>query len=1005
MKYYSRRCRFFSREKAGIAFEFVCFAPCSAQEKIGLRNTVNKKNRGGKGAVALFQPVSDFLDKLFPSRVRKRRIAAKRAEKQARHDAVLDAADRKYKATKAQSEEDMRPLWEKYPDRYRKKRPFFVRLLGGIGSFILFWILAGGIVVTVAAGVGFTMVYSFTDPELDATLANLELSYTTQLLATKSDGTVVVYDEIFKDSNRIWTSVTDMPQYLLDATVAIEDKRFYQHKGIDPIRTASATIGYVLNKFGVSGIGSGGGGSTLTQQLIKNITKDNATSGWDGIERKFREILRALYIERKYEKDQILEYYLNVIPFHGEDKGVGTAAKYFFGKDVSELNLTECAALISVTNAPSKYDPYLKPENNKNRRDVVLRFMYDQGKISLEEYEQAKNTELVLADKSSGTKNTKVYSYFTDTVFEWLVSELRDQKGFSRSEAVDYIYNSGLRIYTTVDPDIQSMMEEYFENEDNYPELEGEEQPQVAMEILDPTTGNVLGIIGGRGKKDGSLSLNRATQTLRQVGSSIKPLTVYGLAIEENMITAASAIDDTPLYVSENVVRDKTSGKTYTSYKPYPSNYDSTYNGLIDIKVALSNSYNTPAMKVLQMVGIDKSFEFAKNMLRLDNLLESDKYLAPLSVGSLSKGLTLQELTAAYTVYANGGIYSAARCVTRVETYDGKTVLENDVDRSIVFSPQTSYIMTDILKRATTVGSSKVANLKPIATAGKSGTTSSFNDRWFIGYTPYYLGGIWWGYDNNGANDNTEHIRMWHDVMLKAHELRNITEAEFEVPDGLVTATYCSVSGMAPGPYCSTDPLGSCVKTGIFKQGTQPTETCSVHHQIYVCSESGQIAHENCPSAYLATFRDCSRSFPNAYVYVKDSEYICPPLSPTQVLYNDSLLPVYTYMLPEGEYPTLSNRKKARYTNCLCSTHAAGEMPHPYTFKFLSYDQQVDITEGQAKPAGLLSPSELLQQQDLDKRISIARQIYEETGELTEGITMEMMYPQMLEEMTEEVIE
>lgn len=947
-----------------------------------MRNTTgknennNKKKSGG---------ISGFFANLFPTFAKKLRVARRRAEKQARHDAVLDAADI---AASTPDVADNRPLWEKEPELYRKKRPFAVRALAKTGSFLLTCLLLGGVMLTVALGAGFALVYSFSDPGLDATLANLELSYTTQILATKNDGTVVVYEELYSEANRVWTSINDMPQYLLDATVAIEDKRFYQHMGVDPIRTASATLGYVLDKIGIKGIGSGGGGSTLTQQLVKNVTEDKATQGKAGLERKFREILRALYIERKYDKSQILEYYLNVIPFHGNDNGVGTAAKYYFDKEVSELSLTECAALISITNAPGYYDPYTYPERNRERRNIVLYNMYDQGKISKEEYDTAKNEELVLADHTGTTKSTKVFSYFTDTVIEWLVSELGSQYGYTRKEALDYIYTSGLRIYTTVDPDIQSIMEAYFADESNYPELEGDVQPQVAMEVLDPLTGNILGIIGGRGEKTQSLSLNRATQSKRQLGSAIKPLTVYGIAIEENLITAATAVDDSPLYITETTEKDKL-------YKPYPSNYDSTYSGMLDVKTVFSNSLNTTAMKVLEMVGIDKSYDFAKNMFRLKSLTEEDKYLAPLSVGSLYKGVTVQEAVAAYTVYASGGKYSAPRCVTRVETYDGKVIVENVVDSAIVFSPQTSYIVTDILKRAASVGSSKVANLSPIATAGKSGTTSSFNDRWFIGYTPYYLGGIWWGYDENGVNDNTEHVRMWHDVMKQIHDLRGITEAEFEVPDGLVTASYCSCSGMAPGPYCSTDPAGNCIKTGIFKEGTQPTETCTVHHQVYICSESGQVAHENCPSAYLATFRDYTRSYPNAYVYVKDSEYICPPLSPTQILYNSNLLPVYTYMLPEGEYPTLSSSKKTRYRNCLCSTHAASENPHPYTYKFLSFWEIGDVTEGLAKPAALLTPSELLAKQQLDKEIETARLLYEQTGQLTEGITMEMMYPHL----------
>ena len=668
--------------------------------------------------------------------------------------------------------EDDRPLWEKNPEKYRKKKPFFIRLLGGLWSFIFFWILTGGVFAVLGVGLGVTLIYSFSDPELDAKLANLEIDYTSQILATDSSGEIVVYEELYSNANRVWVSINDMPQDLLDATVAIEDKRFYKHNGVDLFTTVRATINYVIDRLlGRSEIGPGG--STLTQQLIKVITKDNAVHGAAGIQRKFKEILRAFYIERKYNKDQILEYYLNTVNFGYQYEGIYTAAKSYFGKEPKDLTAAECATIVAVTNWPSYYNPYDSLENNRERRLHILYEMYDQGMLTTEEYNNAKTEQIVLIGKNASSTGTSsgVQSYFTDLVFEWLIEELMVQKGYTRSYAINYIYTSGLRIYTTVDPDIQRFCEEYFSNEENYyteeadylASLESEDPKQeVAFLLEDPKTGNVISIIGGRGEKKEALGLNRVTMSQRQPGSSIKPLTVYGPAIEQNLITAASAIDDAPIqinidpktkyeeYAAFDIAEEYDLSKLiYTSYNSWPLNYDRKYRGTVDIKIALSNSYNAPSARVLEMVGVEESYNFAKNMLGLSSLVDADKNVAPLSVGSLTYGVTVQEMVSAYTVFANAGIYSASRCVTRVETYDGKIILENDVDRSIVFTPQTAYLITDILQRAVTVGSSAVANLYNqdegifIDTAGKSGTTSSFNDRWFIGYTPHYLAGIW----------------------------------------------------------------------------------------------------------------------------------------------------------------------------------------------------------------------------------------------------------------------
>ena len=343
---------------------------------------------------------------------------------------------------------------------------------------------------------------------------------------------------------------------------------------------------------------------------------------------------------------------------------------------------------------------------------------------------------------------------------------------------------------------------------------------------------------------------------------------------------------------------------------------------------ALALSLNAPAAWGLKEVGIQESYDFMKNSLHFTTLVEEDSTsLAPLSVGALTDGVTLREMTTAYTTFASGdGMYTAYRSYSKVVGHDGKVILDNPVDREEVFSEQTVYLMTDMLMSAvdTIAGN---ADLGKIQTAGKSGTTTSYKDRWFIGYTPYYLGGIWWGYDTPHELNNTHHFSVWKGVMSKIHEMKGITKGEFTRPSGVSSASVCWKSGLLAGPYCSTDPQGSTVGTFYFKDGTKPTQTCNVHHQVYVCNASGKIAHENCPSATLKTFVDIDRSFVST-VKVKDGGYICPRLTASDVLYSHATLPVYTNMVPEGETPCLS--LYGHTNNTLCTLHAPSATPHPY---------------------------------------------------------------------------
>ncbi len=822
------------------------------------------------------------------------------------------------------------PLWVSDPEHYRKRPSRAARFWRGLGVVALNCFLVCGLIGVVALGVGAAVVYSFSDTELDERFASMDLDYTSYIYATNAvTGESYIYQEIQNTTGtRVWVSDTEIPECVKNATIALEDQRFRTHMGVDPIRTVRAVLEYGWNKITGSSANAPGG-STLTQQVIKNMTGDDDYSPM----RKVKEMLQALYIERRYTKDQILEYYLNTVYFGQSSLGISAAADTYFGKDVSELNVTEAAALISITKSPRTYNPYLNPDKNKTRRVNTMWFMYEQGYLTREEFDLYSEQELVLVDLDAKKEETEteesgilLYNYYSDMVIKDVLNDLQEEKGLTEAEAYNLLYYGGLQIYACVDPTIQVTMEEYFSNEENFEYKnshkdtivndKGEtEVPQVAMMVMNPDTGDILGVIGGRGEKKKSLSLNRATDSQRQPGSSIKPLSIYGYAFEHDILTLGTAIDDVPIMYD----------KEEESF--WPSNYDKTYSGLLSVKRALARSLNAPAAWGLRAVGIKTAYDFMVNSLHFTTLVQDDGVsLAPLSVGSLTHGVYLREMVAAYTTFAGDGMYAGYRSYSKVVGYDGKTVLDNGVERETVYSEQTAYLMTDVLQ-SSVQSIANAAKLKNIATAGKSGTTSSYKDRWFIGYTPYYVGGIWWGYDTPSELNNTHHFVMWNEVMSQIHQQKGITEGNFEKPSGLVETSVCTKSGKLPGPYCSTDPQGSSVETFFYKEGTQPTETCNVHHQLYVCAVSGKIAHEGCPQVTLQTFVDIDRSFP-ATVKIADAGYICPRLSPKDILFVGNPLPAYTNMVPEGETPALSLH--GHTANCVCTAHTPSDTPHIY---------------------------------------------------------------------------
>lgn len=788
----------------------------------------------------------------------------------------------------------------------RKKKAYRITKKIFIGTVALF-----ATVAIISIGIFTYFVYNFKDPDLDAAFQNLNLDYSTIIYANDPETKQPVeIEHLFKDENRIWVNRDKIPQYMKDAVVCIEDKRYYQHNGVDWIRTSGAMLNYVLKFKGNYG------GSTLTQQLIKNITGDDAVS----VNRKVTEIFRALYIERKYNKEEILEYYMNTVVFGATRLyGVQTASKYYFNKDVSNLSVAEAACIVGITNNPSLYDPFLKPEGNKQRTKNILNEMYKMNKLSKEEYDnalaEADNLSFNTENKNSDKPSKQ--SYFVDQLINDVSQDLMKEKGYTEDYAINLIYTKGLKIYSTMDPIIQKDMDAIFKDDINFPKTKGTDVPQSAMVIMDFTNGNVVGLIGGRGEKTTDRGLNRATQTYRQPGSAIKPIAVYAPAIEYKVVSPGQSVDDAPINPEGN----------------WPANFTRNYTGYTTIRTAIEQSINAAAAQIIQKMGPDRSFEFLTSRLHITSLVKSQKIggkvytdiTNSLSLGGLTKGLSVLELTAAYQIFPNHGIYNPTRTYTKVETYDGKVLLDNtDVNSNVAISAQTAYEVHQFLYSNTLHGTAWSGKLANVPSGGKTGTTTDDKDRWYVGYTPNYVGCVWFGYDQpktitiTTANPSA---KLFQTTMNKINTDKKLSGGDFEIPGGVVEVQVCKDSGLLPSPACYLDPRGSRIDTVWMNTENVPTQPCNIHHIVYICGESGCIANQNCPKATLrkVALLDYTRSYTNSNVYVGDAQYLCPIIPSSVPLFVDPVWPAYMNMLSPGYYPARSSA--ARPMNTVCTLH------------------------------------------------------------------------------------
>ncbi len=673
----------------------------------------------------------------------------------------------------------------------QKRRTIMHRL--GIGALICAMLL-----IVVGTGIGIGMYTAVSTEIHDMNINELALNHASYIMYTDDAGNEVQLEQIKTSVNREWVASEDISDNLKNAAVAIEDQRFYKHHGVDIKRTMGATVKFVLSKIGIGD--SSYGGSTITQQVIKNITNETDKSAT----RKVKEMMRAIAIEKQLEKDEILTMYLNIAFFANNCYGVEAAAKMYFGKSADEVNIQEAATIVGITQYPTRFDPYANPDNAIEKRNRVIGKMLELGMITEEEHDKAVKSSLKLVGKK-GSGSGKVSSYFVDQVTSDVIADLQAKKGYSKDFAEQQLTNGGLKIYSTVDPKIQKIMENVFEDTANFPNSSAES----AMVIIDPYTGAVKGMVGGLGAKTDVRGFNRATQAKRQPGSAIKPLSVYAPALELGKINQSSVITDEKITIGSDDWE--------------PSNSYKGFKGNMLVHEAVGRSSNIPAVKVLDMIGINKSFSYLENNFKLSTLQSADKNYSSLALGGLTTGVTVKEMAAAYSIFVNNGRYIKPYTYTKVVDSSGNVVLENNISPVQTLKESTAYIMSDFLLEPVNggYGTARSAKLSSITTYGKTGTTNDNYDKWFVGYTPYYVGAVWYGYDKpksvGGSNPCTT---VWKKVMEEVHS--GLSEKELPIPDDVVSVEVCKNSGNVAKSSCSSI-------IGFYEKGKQPKRTCFKH--------------------------------------------------------------------------------------------------------------------------------------------------------------------------------
>ena len=798
----------------------------------------------------------------------------------------------------------------------KNKRKISVSLFKGILVCILFFIVAG-------IGAGFGAIKGILDNLPDVTSDSLiPQGYQTVIYDQKGNEVTTLSTS---NSNRIYAYYDEIPEDLRNAFIAIEDERFWTHNGIDVRGIGRAAVTALTG-------GRKSGASTITQQLIKNQIFNvglDETTFLQTVQRKIQEQYLAVELEKVMEKKTILEYYLNTIYLGKGAYGVQAATELYFGKEMKDLTVSECAVIAAITQNPTKYDPIAFPEENIKRRESVLKKMLELEYISQSEYDTAIADDVYTRIKTTyetATEAKDYNSYFVDAVITDLKEKLVSELEYTETQAYNAIYSGGLSIYITQDAGIQKICDDILNDDENYPagtsvaleyvlsiaveDAEAQDgvkqihfdnnkllkyykektgnnkynliysseetaraaaeefkeamvaedngtviaetfkttiQPQASFVLMDQHTGEVKAIVGGRGKKTGNLSLNRATMSPRQPGSTFKVLAAFVPAMDAGGKGLGSAYKDEPY--------------EYANGRPV-KNWYSGYRGWSSFREAIKNSMNIIAVKTITDITPQVSYEYLVNMgftTLIDSITNSNGDIISdknqsLALGGVTDGVYNIELTGAYASIANGGTYVEPILYTKVLDHDGNLLLDNTPEQRQVMKETTAWMAIDAMKDVITSGTGTKARLSSkMPVAGKTGTTSSNYDYWFCGFTPYYTASVWMGYDVNTdfANKQAYHRTMWAKIMNAVIEYENqSTAVDFERPAGLTTATVCAESGMIPiKGVCPTS-------TDYFAKGTTPSKTCDVHKQITICKDSLLPATDFCPETIQVTYSE-----------------------------------------------------------------------------------------------------------------------------------------------------
>ncbi len=777
---------------------------------------------------------------------------------------------------------------KKTPARKTEQTPYtysfwsvFSNTFGIIFKIFIVVILTVGVVM---GGLGLGMVIGWIQTAEPITPEQLEINTNLTTFIYDSEENVVAKLTGSDNINREQVGYDGIPRILEHAIVAIEDERFYEHRGFDVIRIFSSVYSLIINKGEITQ-----GGSTLTQQVYKNYTGRFEQT----FERKFQELYNSILLEMRYDKKTIIEAYANIVNMGNGCYGFQSASKLYFGKDLKDVTLAEAAFLAGIPNEPTTYNPYTEKgyKLTRDRMKNILDKMLELGFIDEETHEETRDIRVEIKTRDNTVQPTSIHSYFVDQVIRDAIDEIANKVGVTKILAENWIYNNGYHIFTTLDPKLQSAMDEVFMDPSFFPTTDKEgnvlnrnaqkygELPQAGMVIIDQYSGQIKAMYGGNGEKTGNMTYNRATSSFRQPGSSFKPLAVYGPALELELITAATVVDDVPSYLDPK-----------NPEEIYPTNYDSDhYTGLVTVRNAIKSSINVVAAKVWsQYLGRDNSVYFLDKMgIDRGDYIYDDTTVS-VATGGLELGVNPYLMANAFATFANKGVYIPAHTITEIKNHRDETIFKMNPGYDTVYREQTAYIMTDILQEVTKSATSHYQHIgtafnriniqdRAMPVAGKTGTTSDYLDKWFVGYTPYYTAAVWYGYDNRispiklvrgtietAEGDTTSAGEyelaqiIWNAVMEKVHE--DLEPVEFERPlTGIVERQICIYSGKTPTDLCRQDPRYTWVRdatmTELFLEGTEPShfDTCDVHQTATICTASTDpygrylLANEYCP--------------------------------------------------------------------------------------------------------------------------------------------------------------